>query len=154
MLFLKKENMKKLFVAFILLVICAQKNFAQGNLQFNQVKYYELSVTQTVSGPYAETQQSITVPAGKVWKIESAFAGYYVPSNNSTGLFGGGRMFLDNRPIFDDYLGSGAAAVTSPLMPIWLPPGTYTLAIKSPTSSSSTTQYLGSVSIIEFNVIP
>lgn len=143
-------------IAAALFFICflSKNTSAQGNLQFNQVKFYELSVTQTVSGPYAENQQSITVPSGKVWKIESAFAGYYIASNNSTGLFGGGRLFLDNRPIFDDYLGSGAAAVTSPIMPIWLPAGTYTLALKSPTSSSSTTQYLGSVSIIEFNVVP
>ena len=57
--------MKKLY--FILFILLNQLAFAQGNLQFNQVKL----VTALE-----------TVPAGKVWKIESVI--YNIPSEMSS----------------------------------------------------------------------
>ena len=48
-------------VTFISLFLCGL-SYSQGNLQFNQVKIV------------SNTDPSQTVPAGKVWKIESVFS--------------------------------------------------------------------------------
>jgi tRNA A58 N-methylase Trm61 len=53
---------------YILIVLFVDTLSAQGNLQFNQVVTY----TGTGSGSFSYTSPTWTVPAGKVWKIESA----------------------------------------------------------------------------------
>lgn len=59
---------------FILLITINNLIYSQGNLQFNQV----ISTTISISGPMnssygfmKESTQTITVPVGKVYKIES-----------------------------------------------------------------------------------
>jgi hypothetical protein len=103
---------------------------AQGNLQFNQVILVDL-------GPSGS--QSISVPAGKVWKIESVG----IASNGSNN-----GVYLRN---------SGAQAIAhfsnvtnaySTTLPFWLP------ASYSGSFLNSTSSYRTSVSIIEFNVVP
>ena len=121
--------MKKLLFVFILLVFCTQKNFAQGNLQFNQVINYTL---------VGVTPLSFTVPSGKVWKIEAVA----VDVTNTP------YVYLRNpaNQIIATFYSSGSYA--NPL-PYWLSSG-YTGNFFLNNSST----YRGSISIIEFNVVP
>lgn len=114
---------------------------AQGNLQFSQVKL--VSTTQTV-------------PAGKVWKVESAhisqttclftFAGTCV--SNSTTTFVHAGIYIVNGT--SCYLGMDTGgdqlrySVSSDPFPLWLP-ATTTLAAGT---------NIGFLSVIEFNIIP
>lgn len=111
--------MKKL----VLIAICfvSLQLSAQGNLQFNQV----LSLDANSAG------NPVTVPAGKVWKIESvAFS-----SNNAYFQiqWGGVSYFVLNN--------------TTPYanLPYWLP---------SNESVSLVANVNAKVSIIEFNIVP
>ena len=104
---------------------------AQGNLQFNQVKLYDLT-----SG----TAQAFTVPAGKVWKIESAGAG-------QTGC----SVYLQNSSAVSmAYLYISSASSTESVFPIWLPSG----FVGDFLYGNGCAPFKGMVSIIEFNVIP
>lgn len=111
--------MKKLLI--ILALICSNIVWSQGNLQFNQV----LILDATPAG------NAITVPAGKVWKIESVA----LSSNNAYFQikWGATSYFILNN--------------SSPYanLPFWLP-------------SNESASLIGSanakVSIIEFNVVP
>lgn len=111
--------MKKLI--FIAVCFISMQLSAQGNLQFNQV----LSLDASSAG------NPVTVPAGKVWKIESvAFS-----SNNAYFQiqWGGVNYFVLNN--------------TTPYanLPYWLP---------SNESISLVANVNAKVSIIEFNVVP
>jgi hypothetical protein len=141
--------MKILFLSFFL-VLCPLL-YSQGNLQFNQV------VVTPFSSPFAAGQQStvlraanpssITVPAGKVWKIESAC----MTAGDATSKFvnPGDYLFLDNFLLWGT-IGNGAvpADIT---FPIWLSAGTYNLRV---TYTSANNSYTGAISAIEFNIIP
>lgn len=119
-----------LFSAILLFVAgFSQQAFAQGNLQFNQVINYTL-----VGG----TAQSFTVPAGKVWKIESVAMDY----TNTPNIY----LRTPANQIVASFFTS--SSYNNPL-PYWLSSG-YTGNFYL--SNSST--YRGSVSIIEFNVVP
>jgi hypothetical protein len=134
MLFLKFFAMKRLIIVFCLCLAGIFLNgFSQGTLQFNQVLWFQLE--DEVSFP-------ISVPAGKVWKIESA-------AINA----GSSQMFVYLRNSTDEtvaILEKGTDDYTQPL-PYWLPSG-YTGSFYF--WYSSTGPYRASVSIIEFNVIP
>ena len=116
--------MKKLFTLVVLSLcslLLAPYSNAQGNLQFNQV----LIVDATPLGT------PVTVPAGKVWKIESVGL-----SSNSAYFqinWGGINYFVLNN--------SGNYAN----LPFWLPSGA---------SVSFVGSVNGKVSVIEFNVVP
>ena len=134
--------MKKLY--FILFILLNQLAFAQGNLQFNQVKL----VTALE-----------TVPAGKVWKIESVI--YNIPSEMSSyqtsqSLSCGVNTFW-NFAIevagVPTKTGQGVNALQLSNitytqgyteLPIWLPGG----------ATLSGGPCLNKVSILEFNIIP
>ncbi len=141
-------------MSFVLFATAVQ---AQGNLQFNQVIYRELSFTITASIVNPSTQISITVPAGKVWKIEAAYTGARVHSSSSSfgsgyGYYSDGILSLNDRVI--RYGGSDNPT----LLPIWLPEGTYTLTYSKTCtpcySNSVPSVYNGSISAIEFNIVP
>ncbi len=130
--------MKKvlLFFVFVSISVIAK---TQGNLQFNQVK-----LVSTLE----------TVPAGKVWKVESAHyngGAIYGLSKSSihplSSLTTFGLMaYLINGStihIFGGAFGSSSTNFVSPF-PFWLSAGT-TLEV------SNNMQYL---SVIEFNIIP
>lgn len=149
--------MKKLSL-FLSFTLFALSVFAQGNLQFNQVIYQEITFTQAATATNPQTQTTFTVPSGKVWKIESAFtaSNQYQSSSSPAGAYG----FYTA----DCYLAINGRIVYSAVQsvqthfPIWLPTGTYTLTlgrtgIVTPNASNPTT-WNGSISAIEFNVIP
>jgi hypothetical protein len=150
--------MKKIaFTIFLCaaLLVFHSSSFAQGNLQFNAVKYYELSVTQPTSGTFLESTQSITVPAGKVWKIESASGAAFVSSTNQSTLTSAPLVLLDGRIIFQTTYGTAVLSMTPNILPLWLPAGTYTLSVKSSTSTAAPGYtFYGYVSALEFNIVP
>lgn len=135
--------MKSLFIA--LFVCFLNVVSAQGNLQFNEVKFIKMSyiVTTNVTNQYQE--QTITVPAGKVWKIESCTSTFLAMSGTNPSYSDVGRMFLDKMQISN----SGVN-----VLPIWLPAGTYTLRlVYNSNTSYSNSEVVGAISVIEFNVL-
>ena len=135
--------MKKclLFLVFVSLGHCIM---AQGNLQFNQVK-----LVTTLE----------TVPAGKVWKVESVI--YNIPSGSNTyqtGNYGDCSASDYNKSaITVDGIPTKVGQGTTPLgyssgyythtytiLPFWLPAG----------ATLSGGVCLNKISVIEFNIIP
>jgi len=119
-----------LFLAVPSFILC------QGTLQFNQV----VSHTGTGTGNWSYISPSWTVPAGKVWKITSAYA--------TTGNAVVRNLDLD--------AGGGWASLSlnsySPT-PVWLKAGDMVrLASSGNCCSASSFSYF--FSAIEFNVIP
>jgi hypothetical protein len=110
----------KTFLFLLVLFFLGSYN-AQGNLQFNQVLVLDGN----------QNTPTYTVPAGKVWKVESA-----------TISSGSGYLALSIN-------GSGAAIVSyangGNNLPFWLPGGTLIGFYIYQT---------GKVSVLEFNVIP
>jgi len=134
--------MKKLY--FILFILLNQFAFAQGNLQFNQVKL----VTALE-----------TVPAGKVWKIESVIyniaegsttyqTGNYGNCNtndyNSAAIIVAGTPTKVGQGTSPLAYSNGAYVHSYTILPIWLPAGT----------TLSGGICLNKISVIEFNITP
>jgi hypothetical protein len=109
--------------------------FAQGNLQFNQVKLVTVQET---------------IPAGKVWKITGILPSYgYRYTSGGTSPYEYGILVNGNQRI----IGHGSYLNTSYNSPfsaqsfggdLWLPAGT-NLAVGS---------NVGEISVIEFNIVP
>ena len=132
----------KSIVLFIFLV-CLGMSYAQGNLQFNQVKL--VSALETV-------------PAGKVWKIESVI--YNIPQTASgyQSTNGGcSYIYYESTAIEIAGIPTKVGQGTQPaaysnlaythsytILPVWIPAGT--------TLSGGTC--LNKVSVIEFNIVP
>jgi hypothetical protein len=123
---------------------------AQGNLQFNQVKIIN------------NTDAPQTVPAGKVWKIESVFANdqdVYAASTSGANqsfftscgvpsawyFYYGRYLAINNIPISFGVHSSGEQMTQ---LPIWVPAGS---TICTCTSSSFCAR---GYSAIEFNLVP
>jgi len=134
--------MKKLY--FILFILLNQLVFAQGNLQFNQVKL----VTALE-----------TVPAGKVWKIESVIyniaegsttyqtgnSGNCTSSDyNSAAIVVAGTPTKVGQGTSPLAYSNGAYVHSYTILPIWLPAGT----------TLSGGICLNKISVIEFNITP
>ncbi len=134
--------MKKLY--FILFILLNQLAFAQGNLQFNQVKLV--------------TAQE-TVPAGKVWKIESVIyniaegsttyqtgnSGNCTSSDyNSAAIVVAGTPTKVGQGTSPLAYSNGAYVHSYTILPIWLPAGT----------TLSGGICLNKISVIEFNITP
>ena len=136
--------MKKLLSIFLILIVFATYSSAQGNLQFNQV------INQTHSGALTSTPQilgTITVPAGKVWKVEAVsftYAGTYYASGGS-----GFWAYIGDYIVYDGYTGGYSNMNSS--FPLWLKPGTYDVIGRANTSYPNGRI---AISAIEFNVIP
>lgn len=128
--------MKKILAPFLFAAIFifgfSKTSFAQGNLQFNRVVLYDI--------PYGTTQ-AFSVPAGKVWKIESAGASAgscSVYFQNSAAQNVGNLYYV-------------TASNTQPAYPIWFP-ASYSGFFAYNTGGC--TSYRAYVSIIEFNIVP
>lgn len=129
----------------LFVLINAASTFGQGNLQFNQVLL--------VSGSQA-------VPAGKVWKVESALiSNILTPSATQSHMNTNGAYILVNGnsiAVSGTYASWGTPSVTwnasgtmttsgnLTTFPLWLPAGTSLAA-------SSNVTY---VSVMEFNITP
>jgi hypothetical protein len=129
----------KTIIPFLLLFVSFNLLQAQGNLQFNQVK-----LVSTIQ----------TVPASKVWKVESvsysggnsiligttSTYGYPIHSFMSFKING-----LNNHyPIVLHQTYGGTTSINLVNMPIWLPAG-------STLEASTNVNFL---SVIEFNIVP
>ncbi len=123
--------MKKVFAAIVCIIAFSAISFAQGNLQFNQV------IVITLDG---QTPQSFTVPAGKVWKIESASSGYY---SSTVYMRDGAGEFLAT--LYSSNVGYRVN------YPYWLPSNFSGDFIRYGNVSSGPKS---TISILEFNVIP
>jgi hypothetical protein len=115
-----------LLVLFAVLLFGAAK--AQGNLQFNQVVIIDLAPSGT---------QNFTVPAGKVWKIESCGTGTTTP----------GIHLRNMSLVYLAFFGSSTSG-SSVSYPFWLP-SNYAGNFQNNSSSQRSV-----LSIIEFNVVP
>jgi hypothetical protein len=123
--------MKKI-VSVIAVIFCllffADRSYAQGNLQFNQVILFTVPANTTVA---------FTVPAGKVWKIESIGVG----GASSTSV-----VLRDGSANMIAYL---LGTTNASQLPFWLPE-----SFSGSFQSTGTNPYRDVVSIIEFNVVP
>jgi len=118
--------MKYIVVLFFALLF--NEAHAQGNLQFNQV--INMAFTGANTTP-------VTVPAGKVWKIESCMLN--TPSNNYAYMLYNGVYYNMRQQL------SSAHNVN---FPFWLASGT------SVTFGGNGGGAGGMLSILEFNIIP
>lgn len=151
---------------FILFVLSLNFSIAQGNnLQFNRAFVYNSENNPGTPSPtYIPSRvaefSSITVPAGKVWKIQSVTMYERLQNVTHSGQVGHasdvfksispqglntGSLQLNDIPIFIGGYYSNSAID----YPIWIPSGTY-----RPHSWESNGSFLEfSIYIIEFNIV-
>ena len=136
--------MKKL----ILIAMCfiSLQLSAQGNLQFNQV--INLDYTSAISGISKVNLGSVTVPAGKTWKIESGTL-YRDSGTSNIGEAVAANLAFNNILVCDNKTNNNPNGTN---YPIWLSAGTYQVVMSQNVSSNLT--YVFSISIIEFNIVP
>ena len=132
--------MKRLIIIAICLVSLNLSD--QGNLQFNQV------INQVFNGTYNTYFEAgtITVPAGKVWKIEAASL-TRTDSSPVSGVINAGSF---HSLTIAGHVAYYSSAPESSNFPIWLSEGTY--PVGGYVSSSIPSRV--SISAIEFNVVP
>lgn len=129
---------------------------AQGNLQFNQVLNPSISAVNLPLGGWSSV--TLTIPNGKVWKVENASYARYtgnttLPSyqwSNTSGV----NFFLEDYMI-DNYVNNANGILFPKVFPIWLSPGQYNLTIiNSSLNNQTNTTWRGTLSVIEFNIVP
>ena len=136
--------MKKILSLVVaLLFTTSLSSFAQGNLQFNQVK--RIKVTASVSFGSTNPITTITVPSNKVWKIESACL---TDPSSGQPIGGYSNLSVDNQIICS----TNTNTITYCPQLIWLPSGTYNLFVCNGTGS--TVSCLAVLNAIEFNIVP
>ena len=124
-----KTIFRSIVIYSLFFLFGSQESKAQGNLQFNQVVFYDFAASGT---------QAISVPAGKVWKIETANS--YNGSN--TGIT------LRNSAVQSIAILSTVGTTSTSCYPFWLPTG-FTGSLLNNAGAGR-----ACMSIIEFNVIP
>jgi hypothetical protein len=142
--------MRRTFLlAVVLLLGCTA--FAQGNLQFNKAQH--LTYTGTISS-YKGTISAITVPVGKVWKVESGSILWQWTTQGSR-EFGGITLTIDSQILSAGNSGNSYGSfLTFNSQPVWLPSGTYNIEYNIPSNGALTTNpYYAALSIIEFNIV-
>ena len=123
--------MKKILSLVVALLFTASlSSFAQGNLQFNQVISASLNLGSNANST------TLTVPVGKVWKIESMGCNNYTPQNIS---------YVINAIAFSVIPGYQKDAGST----IWLKAGD-TFYLRNLVNYASGVYY----SILEFNIVP
>ena len=132
----------KYIYTFLFIAISAT-SFAQGNLQFNKV----VNVSGVTPGGNVFT--TVTVPAGKVWKITSSTwlnsAGSITSSTYAMTPLCIGPFLLNG------WKTSNGGAYNPVTFPIWLEEGDYDVKHCDAQSASN---YTYAISGIEFNIIP
>ncbi len=136
--------MKKALLILSILVLAIGAK-AQWNLQFNAVKRINTSIAAAATS--LTTAGTLTVPANKVWKIESGSI------SQATGAYPNGgypsSLYIDNQVLYSAVQVNGTNSFSPP---IWLPAGTYFISVYSSASAVQTTWI--AISAIEFNIIP
>lgn len=146
---------------FILALFSALSSllFSQGNLQFNQVLSYTGTVSCNGINTYcsANSPSSYTVPANKVWKLESAGFSSSVTNPHSTEIIST-YLIINNTYVYGGPVNRGSFAPKNGILitsPVWLKSGD---VLSWGMSSAVTTNHISSasmhLSIIEFNIIP
>jgi len=127
--------MKKIFLLIVLsVVLYTTQSQAQGNLQYNATKW--ITQTTTSSTP---TTMTITVPANKVWKIESV----YVRNDFEMGT---SSIILDGITLFrGDFTNKNNWIIP---LPLFLPSGSYLLNF----NPNGPNKLL--LNAVEFNIVP
>ena len=139
----------------------ALTGYSQGNLQFNQAIKLDLVGIQSVgvgANYHQVATQTVNIPVGKVWKVESTNAnitkGQFV-TNTYAALFnwtGAPVLYMDDVIIYSSVT---STLLTVPHQIYWLPAGTHTFSLWLPTVGSAVPySYTGSITAIEFNVVP
>ena len=150
--------MKKALLILSLLALAIGAN-AQGNLQFNQVLSYTGTVSCNGINTYcsANSPSSYTVPANKVWKLESAGFSSYLANNNSPDIIST-YLIINNTYVYGGPVNRGSFSQKNGILitsPVWLKSGD---VLSWGMSSACTTNFISSasmhLSIIEFNIIP
>jgi hypothetical protein len=123
------------YFALLPLLFIGVQGLAQGNLQFNQA----LIVTNT----------QLTVPVGKVWKIESytpssAYSTHNGNPQTHTLLINGDSRIIGLSGGLNTNYSSGSHPPIIHPFPIWIPSGTTLMS--GPGTSM--------ISVLEFNIIP
>lgn len=125
-----KKNHILLFFAAVFVLGFSKASFAQGNLQFSQVIILDIGFSGI---------EAITIPAGKVWKIESVSMG----SSGSSP-----SVYLRNSSGANIAYFSSSGSTNTATLPYWLPSGFVGSLINNYSA------FRASISIIEFNVVP
>jgi hypothetical protein len=124
----------------ILFVLCLPfVGMAQGNLQFNQVRFIEKTST-ILSDSF-----NIVVPIGKTWKIESITTGQksYDAGTQTNVVSTVGTIVSLNDAVVH-------IRGDRSYLPVWLPAGTYVIRIYATTPYGCKTN----LSVLEFNITP
>jgi hypothetical protein len=134
------------FSTIIIFLLLSLNLFSQGNLQFNQVIHTEFTANNLLNGNSVVCSPStVTVPAGKVWKIEQSSV-YMNTALGSTACCY--SMYINNTLLFNKHNTNFSAT------PLWLSEGSYTVKIAFETTSGGPFNFKGSINAIEFNIIP
>ena len=141
--------MKGILIAIVFTFFFTGFNNAQGNLQFNQVILEQFNAV--VTGLSQSTATTLTVPVGKVWKIEHANL-YVGGGAYPVTLYGGYSLFIDSVLIYRHKGDSGTQNSFSDRFPLWLPEGTYNINIGNERNNSY--DFYVSINALEFNVVP
>ncbi|MEO1415055.1 MAG: hypothetical protein AAFW00_07235, partial [Bacteroidota bacterium] len=145
---------KRLWLLTILFLTqaCLNHSFGQKDLDFNDVIYIELN---GINGNSPEILDSVvvTIPTGRVWKIESAHTTNRDPSTQVPDISGWTFITLNYVRITPVY---GFAEVSNlEMFPLWLPAGQYTFRlVRGATASTVGDLTQGFVSILEYIVTP
>ena len=136
--------MKKIFLTILTTITILGVNAQGNNLQFNQAIFQEFIFT-VPSGYYERffNAGTITVPQNKVWKITSSSA-YCTDISADERMYEAGIKINNHILRFEEE--------SHEPHPIWLNPGDYTIWLANGTSNYLKT--IGSISGIEFNIIP
>ncbi|MCB0473305.1 MAG: hypothetical protein KDC83_13425 [Flavobacteriales bacterium] len=134
----------KILIMALLGVLVSLSIHAQNELEFSRVH------TEKISGVGGVVTKSVTIPAGKVWKITSAFAG---EDMGTAGVYGaeGQRVALTFNDISLYYNPLSSSRYYTSIFPIWVSEGTYNLVLLFGTPSG-VSSCIGTMSVIEFNV--
>lgn len=144
------------FALVITVLMFAFSSKAQGNLQFNRAidNNYSISVAGSSTGAsgYNITTTTITVPAGKVWKIEACHVSTSGSSNPTAYSSPGATSSSIGLSVTLDLgvISNGSNGFNGPL---WLAAGAHTLVLYGTAYNTSQT-YTHNVlmSGIEFNI--
>ena len=147
--------MKKLILLFTFVLLSFEFNAQQetpGNLQFNRVVNYTLDFnTGEITGNANQGHGvvgTITIPDGKVWKIESVSVSHRDSSrgNSLSGAHGSCHLSLGRMKIYDPY-GPYSDSGRIDIFPMWIPSGEYDVYGYDCNNSAL------SLSAIEFNIV-